>query len=183
METIRHNFISVRETAEYLGIPLPTAYYLVQRGEIPAVRIGSRWRVKKDALDRDVLHSERPSLPAVLVADDEPGVQAMFTHLLNEQGFPRVIVGTGREAIAALKKRKFDLCFLDLFLEDCRGDKIYARAKVVQPNLPIVIITGFPDSQALDNILSLGSVTVLKKPFPIESVQEMLKMLGAKPNR
>ena len=66
------NLITVKETAEYLRIPLPTVYYLVQRGQIPAVQIGGRWRVKKDLLDRDVLHKEEDSgQPTVLVIDDD----------------------------------------------------------------------------------------------------------------
>ena len=38
------NLITVKETAEYLNIPLPTVYYLAQRGQIPAVQIGGRLR-------------------------------------------------------------------------------------------------------------------------------------------
>ena len=30
-----HNLMTVKETAEYLRIPLPTVYYLVQRGQLP----------------------------------------------------------------------------------------------------------------------------------------------------
>ena len=40
-------------------------------------------------------------------------------------------------------------------------------AKQVQPDLPIVIITGYPDSAVLDNILRHGLVTVLKKPLQV----------------
>ena len=36
--------MTVKETAEYLRIPLPTVYYLVQRGQLPAIQIGGRWR-------------------------------------------------------------------------------------------------------------------------------------------
>ena len=39
-ETPSHNLLTVKETAEYLRIPLPTVYYLVQRGQIPAIQIG-----------------------------------------------------------------------------------------------------------------------------------------------
>ena len=42
-----HNLMTVKETAEYLRIPLPTVYYLVQRGQLPAIQIGGRWRIKK----------------------------------------------------------------------------------------------------------------------------------------
>ena len=173
-----HNLMTVKETAEYLRIPLPTVYYLVQRGQLPAIQIGGRWRVKKDALDRDVLHAEEQGQPTVLVVDDDEALQSMFKLFLKKAGFSRLIVGTGKEALAALTKQKFDLCFLDLQLPDITGDEIYAFAKEKYPELPIVIITGYPDSQMLDNILKHGPVTVLKKPLQVEQLNQTLRILG-----
>ena len=172
--------MTVKETAEYLRIPLPTVYYLVQRGQLPAIQIGGRWRVKKDAIDRDVLRSEEQGQPTVLVVDDDTGLQSMFKLFLKKQGFSRIVVGTGREAITALQKQKFDLCFLDLQLPDFTGDEVYKQAKELQPELPIVIITGYPDSHMLDNILKHGPVTVLKKPLDVETLQQTLRLLGHK---
>jgi excisionase family DNA binding protein len=174
--------MTVKETAEYLRIPLPTVYYLVQRGQLPAVQIGGRWRVKKDALDRDVLRNEEEGQPTVLVVDDDAGLQSMFKLFLKKQGFSRIVVGSGKDAIAALQKQKFELCFLDLQLPDMTGDEIYKQAKEIQPGLPMVIITGYPDSQTLDNILKLGPVTVLKKPLAVEALQQTLRLLGHKLN-
>ena len=62
-----HNLLTVKETAEYLRIPLPTVYYLVQRGQIPAIQIGGRWRIKKSSLDRDILRQDKQGQPTVLV--------------------------------------------------------------------------------------------------------------------
>jgi len=174
------NLITVKETAEYLRIPLPTVYYLVQRGQIPAVQIGGRWRVKKDLLDRDVLRTEAGGQPTVLVVDDDEALQETFKLFLKKAGFSRMIVGTGKEALAALEKQKFALCFLDLQLPDITGDVIYAEAKAKYPDLPIVIITGYPDSEMMNNILKHGPVTVLKKPLRVEDLQETLRHLGHK---
>ncbi len=174
------NLMTVKETAEYLRIPIPTVYYLVQRGQLPAVQIGGRWRVKRDLIDRDVLRKEEESQPSVLVVDDDEGLQAMFKLFLKKQGFSRMVVGTGKEAITALQKQKFDLCFLDLQLPDITGDEIYKQAKLLQPELPVVIITGYPDSQMLDNILKHGPVTVLKKPLQVDTLQQAMRMLGHK---
>jgi excisionase family DNA binding protein len=173
-----HNLLTVKETAEYLRIPVPTVYYLVQRGQLPAVQIGGRWRVKKDLLDRDVLHETASGQPTVLVVDDDEGVQEMFKLFLKKAGFSRVVVGTGKEAMAVLNKQKFDLLFLDLMLPDIMGDEIYADAKAIDPELPIVIITGYPDSVMLDNILKHGPVTVLKKPLKSEQLTQALRLLG-----
>jgi excisionase family DNA binding protein len=177
-----HNLMTVKEVAEYLNIPLPTVYYLVQRGQLPAIQIGGRWRVKRDMLDRDILRAREETQPTVLVVDDDTGLQSMFKLFLKKQGFARIVVGTGEEAIAAMQKKKFDLCFLDLQLPDATGDEIYKQAKELYPDMPIVIITGFPDSQMLDNILKLGPVTVLKKPLQVETLQQTMAMLGHKPN-
>ncbi len=178
--TTSPNLITVKETAEYLRIPLPTVYYLVQRGQIPAVQIGGRWRVKKDLLDRDILHTESGGQPTVLVVDDDEALQETFKLFLKKAGFSRNIVGTGKEALAALEKQKFDLCFLDLQLPDITGDMIYAVAKEKYPDLPIVIITGYPDSEMMNNILKHGPVTVLKKPLRVEDLQWTLRHLGHK---
>lgn len=176
-----HNLMTVKETAEYLRIPLPTVYYLVQRGQLPAIQIGGRWRIKKESLDRDVLRNEENGgQPTVLVVDDDENLQEMFKLFLKKAGFSRIVVGNGKDAVAALKKQKFDFCFLDLVLPDMSGDEIYKEAKTIDPELPIVIITGYPDSDMLDNILKMGPVTVLKKPLELDQLNQTLKMLGHK---
>src|SRR4051812_49888172 len=100
-----HNLMTVKETAAYLRIPLPTVYYLVQRGQLPAIQIGGRWRVKKDALDKDVLKAEKSGQPTVLVVDDDEALQSLFKIFLKKIGFSRVVVGTVKEALAALEKQ------------------------------------------------------------------------------
>lgn len=181
MQPNENNLITVKETAEYLNIPLPTVYYLVQRGQLPAVQIGGRWRVKKDLLDKQILRKEADGgSPTVLVVDDDEGLQATFKLFLKKQGFSRVVVGTGKDALVALKKQKFEFCFLDLQLPDITGDEIYKQARKLQPELPIVIITGYPDSEMMENILKHGPVAMLRKPLRVESLEQALKLLGRK---
>jgi len=177
-ETPSHNLLTVKETAEYLRIPLPTAYYLVQRGQIPAIQIGGRWRIKKSALDRDILRQDKQGQPTVLVVDDDPDLQELFKAFLKKIGFSRVVVGTAKDAISSLRKQKFDLMFLDLQLPDAPGDQVYKTAKQIDPDLNVIVITGYPDSEMLDRILQISPVTVLKKPLKIEQLNKTVKILG-----
>ena len=177
-ETPSHNLLTVKETAEYLRIPLPTVYYLVQRGQIPAIQIGGRWRIKKSSLDRDILREEKQDQPTVLVVDDDLGIQELFKTLLKKYGFSRVVVGTAKEAISSLRKQKFDLMFLDLQLPDAPGDQVYKTAKQIDPGLCVIVITGYPDSEMLNGILQISPVTVLKKPLEIEQLTQTMKILG-----
>src|SRR5215472_14868830 len=103
-ETPIHYLLTVKETAEYLRIPIPTVYYLVQRGKIPAIQIGGRWRIKKSSLDRDVLHQDKRGQPTVLVVDDDPGLQDLFRAFLKKVGFSQVVNGSAENAVANLKK-------------------------------------------------------------------------------
>ena len=173
-----HNLLTVKETAEYLRIPLPTVYYLVQRGQIPAIQIGGRWRIKKSALDRDILRQDKQGQPTVLVVDDDPDLQELFKAFLKKIGFSRVVVGTAKDAISSLRKQKFDLMFLDLQLPDAPGDQVYKTAKQIDPDLNVIVITGYPDSEMLDRILQISPVTVLKKPLKIEQLNQTVKILG-----
>jgi excisionase family DNA binding protein len=175
-----HNLLTVKETAKYLRIPLPTVYYLVQRGQLPAIQIGGRWRIKKSSLDKDILKEEKPGQPTVLVVDDDENLQNLFKVFLRKIGFSRVVVGSVKEALAAIEKQKFDLIFLDLKLPDGPADDVYDMAKEQQPDCPIIIITGYPDSAMLDRILAKGPITVLKKPLKVEQIRETVRILGHK---
>ena len=179
-ETPIHNLLTVKETAQYLRIPSPTVYYLVRRGKIPAIQIGGRWRIKKSTLDRDILRQDKQGQPTVLVIDDDPGVQDLFRTFLRKIGFSRVVVGTAKEAIKSLRKQKFDLLFLDLQLPDATGDQVFRTAKQIDPDLKVIVITGYPDSETLDRILQVSPVTVLKKPLKIEQLSQTMKILEHK---
>ena len=174
-ETPIQTLLTVKETAEYLRIPIPTVYYLVQRGKIPAIQIGGRWRIKKSPLDRDVLHQDKQGQPTVLVVDDDPGLQDLFRTFLKKIGFSRVVVGTAKEAIRSLEKQKFDLMFLDLKLPDAPGDQVFKTAKQIDPDLNVIVVTGYPDSEILDRILEVSPVTVLKKPLKLEQLNQAVQ--------
>jgi FixJ family two-component response regulator len=60
------------------------------------------------------------------------------------------------------------------------GDEVYLRLKELHPDLPIVIITGYPNSSMLSKILQNGPVTVVKKPIEFEQLIRMVKELGHK---
>jgi excisionase family DNA binding protein len=170
--------MTVKETAEYLRIPLPTVYYLVQRGQLPAVQIGGRWRIKRSLLDRDVLKSEGSGQPTVLVVDDDEQLQSVFKQFLKKAGFGRIVVGTGAEAVGFAERQRFDLVFLDLQLPDMPGDVVYQQIKAVQPDVPVVIITGYPDSEILSKILRNGAVMVIQKPIDFRQLNSTVRQRG-----
>jgi CheY-like chemotaxis protein len=107
-------------------------------------------------------------------------MQVLFRKFLKKTNLGRLVVGSGAEALAAARKQKFDFVFLDLRLPDTSGDEVYVQLKALHPDLPIVVITGYPDDEMLGNILSTGPVTVIKKPLEFDQLNKALKQLGHK---
>ncbi len=172
--------MTVKETAEYLRIPLPTVYYLVQRGQLPAIQIGGRWRIKRSLLDRDILKTDEGGQPTVLVVDDDPALQTLFKQF-SQEGRLRTHRRRNRGRSAFLRgKAAFRPRLPRPQAPRHSGDELYAKLKKIYPDLPIVIITGYPDSEILTKILSSGPVTVIKKPIEYDQLNRTVKILGHK---
>jgi DNA-binding NarL/FixJ family response regulator len=88
-----------------------------------------------------------------------------------------VVVGTAKEAIKSLRKQKFDLMFLALKLPDAPGDQVLKTAKHIDPDLNVIVVTAYPDSEILDRILQVSPVMVLKKPLKVEQLNRAVKMV------
>ncbi|MDX2227960.1 MAG: response regulator [Verrucomicrobiae bacterium] len=195
--------ITVKEAANYLRIPVPTVYYLVQRGQLPAIQIGGRWRIKKDALDVQILGKEAvpepppapipvpvvqaaaPVIPSssrggesqILIVDDESMIHELIRDVLSEENCGIDSALNGKDALGLIGAKKFNLLFLDMVLPDMSGDQIYEYAAKSQPNLLIVVITAFVDNKILDRVLASGPITILPKPIDIHQLRHLTRVL------
>ena len=88
-----------------------------------------------------------------------------------------MVVGTAKEAIKCLGKQRFDLMFLDLKLPDALVDQVLKAAKHIDPELNVIVVTGYPHREILDRILQVTPVTLLKKPLKVEQLKQAVKML------
>ena len=65
---LNNEVLTVSEAAAYLRISRVTAWRWCQKGTIPAVRVGGRWRIRRD----DLLSLLEPSRPETLAPKDIP---------------------------------------------------------------------------------------------------------------
>ena len=168
--------MTLDELSEYLLVPKPTLYRLLTRGKIPAFKVGNQWRFSSQVID-NWLKSQITVERNVLVVDDEAIICLNLEKIIKSEGHKPVSAQSGREAFDLLKHNEFDLVFLDLALPDVSGVEILKEIKQKNPDQPVIIITGFPESELMDQALNLSPLSVIKKPFKKEQIQKLMKRI------
>ena len=113
MAEITQELLTVKETAEYLRIPLPTVYYLVQRGKLPAIQIGGRWRIKRSLIDRDIL---KQIIADVIVVTEDAKFQGKIISALQNKDVARFTFAqtlTGLSVLLEKAEHDYKLVIID----------------------------------------------------------------------
>ena len=157
--------MTLEEVAAYLRVTKKTIYRLLERGGIPANKVGRQWRFKRTLIDEWLQRSSVGAKANILVIDDEEIVRLLFKETLEELGHTVMVAKTGFEGLELVKQQDFDLVFLDLKMPGMVGDELFGRIREIKPRLPVTIISGYPDSGMMKRALAQGPFGVMNKPF------------------
>lgn len=171
--------MTVEELSQYLRFTRKTIYRLLKQGNIPAIRIGNKWRFDKVSIDR-WLHQMEEVSARILVIDDDSGIRALFAKALESLGHKVSTAASGIEGMELVKQADFEMVFLDLGMPEMNGDEFLQKLKKTKPDLPVIIITGFPGSELLERVVKQGPFGVMNKPFThsdiVNAVKSFLKV-------
>ena len=170
------SLLTVKETAQYLKLNYMTVYKLVQKGKIPVARVGGNWRVNKEMLDQWLNAQSEVLERTILIVDDDINIRDILTEIISEHGYKVVAVGNGEDAIKEVKKKHFDLVFLDLILPGLNGVEVMNTIKITDKKTVVVIVTGYGDDPLALRAMSLGPLVLIRKPFQIQDIEEILRI-------
>jgi two-component system nitrogen regulation response regulator NtrX len=102
---------------------------------------------------------------SILVVDDEPGIRTSLGAILSDEGYVVTTVGSGEAGLAALDERRFDLVLLDVWLPQMDGLQVLDRLHAVDPDLPVLMISGHGSSETSFQAAVKGAVDYLEKPL------------------
>jgi len=113
----------------------------------------------------------------VLVAEDETDICGLLAQVLCSRGYEVVVAADAPQALEALDTQAFSLIVADWLMPGGGGRQIVARARQLPDAPPVVIVTGKPGMELMED-LEPNVVRCLQKPFHLtellDAVQEVL---------
>lgn len=115
---------------------------------------------------------------SIVVVDDDPSVREICAQALFDAGYCVAAFGGGEEALRALAAATADVLVVDWRMPGLDGAEVARRARVLDPRLPVLMITGnrLEAAAAADRA---GVHRVLDKPFRIEDLVAAVTALAA----
>lgn len=126
----------------------------------------------------DNLIREFQSTPKVLLVDDDMHFITLFRYSLEKIG-AKVDSATGVEdaidkiEYGAIKENCYDIIFLDLKIPPRDGPDVLKAAKVHMPKTPVVIVTGYPDSDLVFEAMKIGYLGLISKPIDFKELESL----------
>ena len=118
--------------------------------------------------DADSLLQSSSTAPAtILIVEDETLVSFFIRTLLEDRGLKVAVAATAAEALQLIEALGTNLgaAIIDVGLPDTPGDQLVAPIRSKLPQLPIVIATGFSETEFGRRFQADERVRVIGKPF------------------
>ena len=116
----------------------------------------------------------------IMVLDDDVGVARLCQQVLERAGFEVICVTNPVQGISILQQARVDLLLIDIRMPKIDGFQVMEQARQFQPDLAIVVMTGFGTVETAIQALRLGANGLMLKPFTktselVESVNQALQ--------
>jgi CheY-like chemotaxis protein len=102
----------------------------------------------------------------ILVIDDDSDVRAFLADSLEGLGYSVSDAEDGQSGLAQLKQLRPNLVLLDYAMPGMNGAEVARAARKQHPDLPIIFVTGYAETEQLEAALG-ADVPVLRKPFSL----------------
>src|SRR6476661_3591724 len=116
-------------------------------------------------------------MATILIIDDNDTIREGLAITVKKLGHDPVTAGSGAAGIAAFKQKRADFVITDLKMEGGTGVDVLKGISAIDPDVPIMIITGFGTVETAVQAMKLGAFDFITKPIQSEVVK--LKVVRA----
>ncbi|RII26214.1 MAG: Fis family transcriptional regulator [Geobacter sp.] len=108
----------------------------------------------------------------VLVVDDEAIIREGLKRILEHKGYNVASSASGQHALECMQKENFGLVITDLKMPGMSGMEVLKAIKVLQPEVPVIIITGYSTVDTAVEAMKNGAFDYIAKPFTPDQILE-----------
>ncbi len=109
----------------------------------------------------------------VLVIDDDPDVRRFIVQCLETLDYDVTQAEHGEAGLARLDADAPKLLIVDFAMPGLNGAAVAAEARRRRPDLPIILVTGYADTKAVERVV--GTDSILRKPFKVEDLANSMR--------
>jgi DNA-binding NtrC family response regulator len=117
----------------------------------------------------------------ILIVDDEDSLLLTLVANLELEGFEVVGAGNASCALELLRRETFDLVLTDIRMPGMNGVDLFRTIRSQNPDMPVILMTGFAVESLVDEAILEGAFAVLPKPFDVEHVIAVLSRAVSRP--
>ncbi|MEI6390810.1 MAG: sigma-54 dependent transcriptional regulator [Verrucomicrobiota bacterium] len=107
----------------------------------------------------------KPETPRILLVDDEPEVCRVMARILEKEGFATEVAHDGKTALQKIRTDCPEVLITDVNMPDMDGWEVLRQAKALNPDLPVVIVTGSAGISQAVAAMRASANDYLAKPF------------------
>lgn len=120
----------------------------------------------------------------LVLIEDDPGVRDYFNTVVSRMGYELETAENGPDGLALLEKVKADIIMTDLNMpKEPNGIGLVRRIRELYPDTPLIVVSGYPTSERLEECKQLGIEDFLTKPFEMTFFSSVVSRLLAERNK
>jgi CheY-like chemotaxis protein len=121
--------------------------------------------------------NQKGSRELILLVDDETEIAELASAMLTDEGYKVIIARDGFEALRIYQQisKQIGLVILDFFLPVMDGDAVFDELRALNPDVAVVLSSGFAEQSKLGNMLALGLRGFIPKPYTREKLLEQVR--------
>ena len=124
-------------------------------------------------------HEDRPDRLTLLVVDDEVVIRTMLARAASRLGYHVITAANGQEGLEIYRQHSDEIhgVVLDMNMPVMGGRETFLKMKKINPEVRALLSTGYGANEEAQEILDLGAVGLLSKPYDMSQLSEQLALL------
>ena len=183
-------FFTTKEMGRGTGLGLASVYGIVknhggiinvssEKGKGATFTIYLPVSKKEITKEKELTHAVLRGKEAVLLIDDEDTIIDVGQEIIKALGYTVLVARSGKEAIEIYEKNKekIDMVLLDMIMPDMGGGETYDRMKEINPDIKVLLSSGYSIDGEATEILKRGCDGFIQKPFDMQELSQRIRKI------